>query len=59
MAGPSGWYLVGWCRVRGAARCFRVDRIQQAEVTGVMAPPRAFEEIAPRIPDLVARTPVL
>src|SRR2546430_9869557 len=34
MAGPGGWYLVGWCRVRGAARCFRVDRIQQAEVTG-------------------------
>ena len=59
MAGPSGWHLVGWCRLRGAARCFRVDRIQQAEVTGVTAPPRAFEEIAPCIPDLVARTPVL
>jgi predicted DNA-binding transcriptional regulator YafY len=59
MAGPGGWYLVGWCRVRGAARCFRVDRIQQAEVTGVTAPPRAFEEIAPCTPDLVARTPVL
>ena len=59
MAGPGGWYLVGWCRVRGAARCFRVDRIQQAEVTGVTAAPRAFEEIAPCIPDLVARTPAL
>jgi predicted DNA-binding transcriptional regulator YafY len=59
MAGPGGWYLVGWCRVRGAARCFRVDRIQQAEVTGVTAPPRAFEEIAPCTPDLVARAPVL
>src|SRR5215469_5730817 len=59
MAGPSGWYLVGWCRVRNAARCFRVDRIQPAEVTGVTAPPRAFEDVAPCIPDLVARTPVL
>jgi len=59
MAGPGGWYLVGWCRVRDAARCFRVDRIQQAEVTGVTAPPRAFEEIVPCIPDLAARTPVL
>ena len=59
MAGPSGWYLVGWCRVRDAARCFRVDRIQQAEVTGVTAPPRAFEEIVPCMPGLVARTPVL
>jgi len=59
MAGPSGWYLVGWCRVRDAARCFRVDRIKQAEVTGVTAPPRAFEEIAPCTPNLAARTPVL
>ena len=59
MAGHSGWYLVGWCRVRDAARCFRVDRIQQAEVTGLAAAPRAFEEIAPCIPDLVARIPVL
>ena len=59
LAGPSGWYLVGWCRVRDAARYFRVDRIQQAEVTGVTAPPRAFEEIVPCLPDLSARTPVL
>jgi predicted DNA-binding transcriptional regulator YafY len=59
MAGPSGWYLVGWCRVRDAARCFRVDRIQQADITGVTAAPRAFEEIAPCVPDLVARTPAL
>ena len=59
MAGPSGWYLVGWCRVRDAARCFRVDRIQHAEVTGLTAPPRVFEEIAPCIPDLLAHTPVL
>ena len=59
MAGPGGWYLAGWCRVRDAARCFRVDRIQQAEVTGVTATPRSFEEIAPCIPDLVARTPAL
>jgi predicted DNA-binding transcriptional regulator YafY len=59
MAGRSGWYLVGWCRVRDAARCFRVDRIQQAEVTGLTAAPRAFEEIAPCAPDLVARTPAL
>jgi predicted DNA-binding transcriptional regulator YafY len=59
MAGPSGWYLVGWCRVRDAARCFRVDRIQRAEVTGATARPRAFEELAPCIPDLTTRIPVL
>ena len=59
MAGPSGWYLVGWCRVRDAARCFRVDRVQRAEITGVTAAPRAFEEIASCVPGLVARTPAL
>jgi len=59
MAGPGGWYLAGWCRVRDAARCFRVDRIQQAEVTGVTAAPRAVEDIAPCTPGLAARTPVL
>ncbi|HLK01021.1 MAG TPA: WYL domain-containing protein [Streptosporangiaceae bacterium] len=59
MAGPHGWYLVAWCRVRDAARCFRVDRIQHAEVTGLTAAPHAFEEIASCVPDLVARTPVL
>ncbi len=59
LAGPSGWYLAGWCRFRGAARCFRIDRIQQAEITAATSPPRIFEEIAPCIPDLVTRTPVL
>ena len=59
LAAPSDWYLAGWCRVRDAARCFRVDRIQQAAVTGLTAAPRALEEIARCAPDLVARTPVL
>jgi predicted DNA-binding transcriptional regulator YafY len=59
LVGSRGWYLVGWCRFRDAGRCFRIDRIRQAEVTAVTAPPRMFEEIAPCIPDLVARTPVL
>jgi predicted DNA-binding transcriptional regulator YafY len=28
------WYLVGWCRLRGAVRVFRLDRITAVEVTG-------------------------
>ncbi len=28
------WYLVGWCRLRGAVRAFRLDRISVVEVTG-------------------------
>jgi predicted DNA-binding transcriptional regulator YafY len=34
------WYLVGWCRLRGAVRAFRLDRISMAEVTGERSPAR-------------------
>ena len=34
------WYLVGWCRLRGAVRAFRLDRITTVEVTGEPAPER-------------------
>src|SRR6266508_4184970 len=27
IGGEQGWYLVGWCRLRGAMRVFRLDRI--------------------------------
>jgi predicted DNA-binding transcriptional regulator YafY len=26
------WYVVGYCRLRGAIRCFRVDRVRQVEL---------------------------
>jgi predicted DNA-binding transcriptional regulator YafY len=32
------WYLVGWCRLRGAVRAFRLDRITTVEVTAERAP---------------------
>jgi len=34
------WYLVGWCRLRGAVRAFRLDRISMVEVTGERSPER-------------------
>ena len=34
------WFLVGWCRLRDDARAFRIDRIQDARLTGEFAPPR-------------------
>jgi predicted DNA-binding transcriptional regulator YafY len=34
------WYLVGWCRLRGAVRVFRLDRISMVEVTGERSPVR-------------------
>lgn len=45
LAGERGWYLFGWCRLRGDARAFRVDRIVAAEETGEPAPVR--EHAAP------------
>jgi predicted DNA-binding transcriptional regulator YafY len=49
--GPKGWYLVGWCRNRNAARMFRLDRIRAAVPTGERAPPREIADVvgdAPR-----------
>lgn len=34
------WYLVGWCRTRGAPRWFRWDRITAAELTTEAVPDR-------------------
>lgn len=41
------WYLIGWCRLRGAARAFRLDRVERAVLTGAEAPPRRFDEVVP------------
>jgi predicted DNA-binding transcriptional regulator YafY len=35
--GPD-WYLVGWCRLRGEGRSFRLDRVRRASVTGETVP---------------------
>jgi predicted DNA-binding transcriptional regulator YafY len=53
------WYLIAWCRLRQAARAFRIDRITHAEATGEPSPEHSYEDFAPRIPDLVARAPAL
>src|SRR4051794_31019404 len=36
----SSWFLVAWCRERGAPRWFREDRIEGVELTGRTAPRR-------------------
>jgi predicted DNA-binding transcriptional regulator YafY len=38
----SVWYLVAWCRLRGAARPFRTDRITSISVTAEVPAPRAL-----------------
>lgn len=57
MGGAQGWYLIAWCRLRDAARCFRVDRIRSATMLDAPAPIRAYEECSPAFPDLVTRVP--
>jgi predicted DNA-binding transcriptional regulator YafY len=36
------WYLIGWCRLRGALRVFRTDRITSVAVTAEVPAPRVL-----------------
>jgi biotin operon repressor len=62
---PYGDYLVGWCRLRDAARQFRVDRIVAAHLTDRTAGPHDLNDLVtalrvptPRAPaDRAAGTP--
>src|SRR5215469_15020590 len=54
------WYLMGWCRLRNAARAFRMDRIVAAVDSGEPAPHRCYADLnldiahaLVRVPDLV------
>ncbi|SMD22407.1 helix-turn-helix transcriptional regulator [Kibdelosporangium aridum] len=53
------WYVVAWCRLRLAARAFRVDRIIHAQATGEPAPTHPYENFTFRTCDLIDRAPVL
>jgi predicted DNA-binding transcriptional regulator YafY len=56
-AGTSCWYFLGWCRLRGDGRVFRIDRILRAALLDEPAPDRSFEEFKNDLPsDLVARS---
>ena len=52
LSGQHGWYLYGWCRLRGDVRAFRVDRIVGAAETGEPAPTRHYV-VPPCIPERV------
>ncbi|MGH8908903.1 MAG: helix-turn-helix transcriptional regulator [Egibacteraceae bacterium] len=41
------WYLQGWCRLAGAPRVFRADRIRDARLTGEAAPPGRARHVRP------------
>jgi predicted DNA-binding transcriptional regulator YafY len=53
------WYLMAWCRLRGGARAFRVDRILAAADTGEPAAPRSYRDLDVDIPDEIVRRPDL
>jgi len=59
ISGKAGWYLAAWCRLREGVRCFRLDRIMDAELTPYPAEARDFEAFTPTLPDLIARAPSL
>jgi predicted DNA-binding transcriptional regulator YafY len=40
VGGVNHWYLLGWCRLRGGLRAFRLDRIVSVEVTEEVVEPR-------------------
>jgi predicted DNA-binding transcriptional regulator YafY len=53
------WYLMAWCRLRGGARAFRVDRVLAASDTGEPASPRSYRDLGVDIPDAIVRRPDL
>jgi proteasome accessory factor B len=48
--GVDGWYLVGWCRLRGAGRSFRLDRIRSATLTADRVPQHEVRGLRPDVP---------
>src|SRR5260370_1195627 len=53
------WYLMAWCRLRGSARAFRVDRVLAAADTGEAAPCRPYADLDLDIPGALVRRPDL
>jgi predicted DNA-binding transcriptional regulator YafY len=49
-----GWYLAAWCRLRDAARAFRLDRILDAGLTAEVVPPRSLDALLQDLPIDVA-----
>ncbi|GGU77243.1 transcriptional regulator [Streptomyces filipinensis] len=43
LGGTEHWYLAGWCRLRDAARGFRLDRVRTATALDERAPDRAVD----------------
>ena len=53
--GDRNWYLIGWCRLRGGTRVFRIDRVRRAGLLEETAPERRFEDITDNPDGIVVR----
>jgi len=53
--GADGWFLNGWCELRGAGRIFRLDRIQSARLTRRPNNERNVDEVLGWVPAAVAQ----
>ncbi|MDY7103669.1 MAG: YafY family protein [Actinomycetota bacterium] len=51
----SHWYVIGWCRLRGDGRLFRLDRIAALRPTDERAPERDVDAVLGWVPDEVDR----
>jgi predicted DNA-binding transcriptional regulator YafY len=50
IGGTTHWYLMAWCRLRGAARAFRCDRIVDPVATGEAAPSHPIDPASWDVP---------
>jgi proteasome accessory factor B len=50
LRGLDAWYLAGFCRLRGAGRAFRLDRIQAARLTGEQVPAHGIRDVVADVP---------
>ncbi|MFD0853817.1 helix-turn-helix transcriptional regulator, partial [Actinomadura adrarensis] len=53
--GERNWYLMGWCRLRGDSRVFRIDRVRRATLLDEKAPDRPFDDLCTAPPEYVVR----
>jgi predicted DNA-binding transcriptional regulator YafY len=49
------WYLIGWCRLRGDHRVFRIDRVRRAALLDEEAPERGLDYLSRAPSDHVVR----
>jgi predicted DNA-binding transcriptional regulator YafY len=59
LSGRGTWYLLGWCRLRGGGRGFRLDRVSSAQLLDEQVTPREFHEIAGDLVDIAVIPSVL